>query len=34
MAIPYANVLELQNEGTNTVQVLEEFDEDQLDQIA
>ena len=34
MAIPNATVVELQNEGIQTVDDLEEFDKDQLDQIA
>ena len=34
MAIPHATVVELQNEGINTVDDLAEFDKDQLDQIA
>ena len=34
MAIPHATAVELQNEGINTVNDLEKFDKDQLDQIA
>lgn len=34
MAIPHATVVELQNEGIDTVDDLSEFDKDQLDQIA
>ena len=34
MAIPHATVLELRNEGINTLDDLEEFDKEQLDQIA
>ena len=34
MDIPHATVLELRNEGINTLDDLEEFDKEQLDQIA